>query len=303
VLAAGFAALSFAAWPAALGCTLLFGIGVGLTIPASNVFIAESRGARAGAALNLLNFAWTAGAIALPWLVAPVRDQDAASWLLRGIAIASGVAAVLIVTTRWPVPAHDPAARASFAAVPRAATLLAVLGALFFLYIGTEAALIGWISTFGERLSRAALAAVAVPSFFWAAMLLTRLAAPAILLKIPEGTVTRLGLALAAVGTGLVLTAGGLAGIVAGVILAGVGLAPVFPLLLAAMTRGFGATAARAASLLYIIGGIGGACLPWLVGIASSRFHSLKTGLALPAACMVLMLCLHLLALPKNAEA
>lgn len=300
VIAAGFAALSLAAWPAALACTLLFGVGVGLTIPASNVFVAEARPARAGAALNLLNFVWTAGAIACPWIVAVARGQDAVSWLLRGIAVASACAAALIVTARWPLAAHDAGARGSFDAVPRAMTLLAVLGALFFLYIGTEAALVGWISTFGERISRAGTAAVAVPSFFWAAVLLTRLGAPAVLLKFSEATVTRAGLALAATGTVLVLTAGGLGGAIAGVTLAGVGLAPVFPLFLAFMARQFGAAAARAASLLYILGGLGGACLPWLVGIASARFGSLKAGLVLPAACIALMLVLHAAALPKR---
>src|ERR1051326_6836180 len=182
-IAAGFAALSFAAWPTSLACTLLFGIGVGLTIPASNVFIAESRPARAGAALNLLNFVWTAGAIACPWIVAAATSQDAVSWLLRGIAGASACFSLLIVTTRWPLPAHEAQARTSFAAVPGAAALIAILGALFFLYIGTEAALVGWISTFGTRVSRAGAAAVAVPSFFWDAVLLTRLAAPALLLR------------------------------------------------------------------------------------------------------------------------
>jgi fucose permease len=300
VIAAGFAALSFAAWPASLACTLLFGTGVGLTIPASNVFIAESRPARAGAALNLLNFVWTAGAVACPWIVAAATTQDTVSWLLRGIAITSACFALLIVTTRWPLPAHGADARTSFAAVPGAAALIAILGTLFFLYIGAEAALVGWISTFGERVSRAGAAALAVPSFFWAAVLLTRLAAPAFLLKFSEAAVTRVGLALAAIGTVLVLTAGGLPGVIAGVTLAGLGLAPVFPLFLALMAREFGAAAARAASLLYILGGLGGACLPWLVGIASSRLSSLKAGLILPAACMVVMLAVHAAALPKR---
>jgi fucose permease len=87
------------------------------------------------------------------------------------------------------------------------------------------------------------------------------------------------------------------------VTIAGLGLAPVFPLFLAWMARSFGAAAARAASLLYILGGLGGACLPWLVGVASTRWSSLKAGLVLPAAAMVLMLGLHFAALPRKAEA
>ena len=294
VIAAGFAALSLATWPSALACTLLFGIGVGLTIPASNVFIAESRPERAGAALNLLNFVWTAGAIACPWIVAATRTQGGFTLLLRGIAAASAGCAVLIVTAAWPL--HGARERSSFSAVPGAKTLLALLGTLFFLYIGTEAALVGWISTFGERLSRAGAAAVALPSFFWAAVLLTRLAAPAVLLKLPENAVTRIGLAMAAMGTIVVLTAGTLPAMIAGVVIGGLGLAPVFPLFLALMTREFGAAAARAASLLYILGGLGGACLPWLVGVVSSRFSSLQAGLVLPVAGMVAMLALHLTA-------
>jgi MFS transporter, FHS family, glucose/mannose:H+ symporter len=303
LIAAGFAALSFAPWPAALACTLLFGIGVGLTIPASNVFIAESRSARAGAALNILNFAWTAGAIACPWIVAAVRNQDAASWLLRSMAVASACAAALIFALRWPAAAHDRQARSSFSAVPHAMALLAMLGALFFLYIGTEAAFVGWISTFGERVGGAGTAAVAVPSFFWAAVLLARIAAPAVLRRFSEATVTRAGLALAAIGAAVALVSTNLAGVIVGVTLAGLGLAPVFPLFLAYMARSFGPAAARAASLLYILGGLGGACLPLLVGMASTRLSSLKVGLALPAIAIVLMLGLHLAGTPRNAEA
>jgi MFS transporter, FHS family, glucose/mannose:H+ symporter len=303
LIAAGFAALSFAPWPAALACTLLFGIGVGLTIPASNVFIAESRSARAGAALNILNFAWTAGAIACPWIVAAVRNQDAASWFLRSMAVASACAAALIFALRWPAAAHDRQARSSFSAVPHAMALLAVLGALFFLYIGTEAAFVGWISTFGERVGGAGTAAVAVPSFFWAAVLLARIAAPAVLRRVSEATVTRAGLALAAIGAAVALVSTNLAGVIVGVTLAGLGLAPVFPLFLAYMARSFGPAAARAASLLYILGGLGGACLPLLVGMASTRLSSLKVGLALPAIAIVLMLGVHVAGTARNAEA
>ena len=302
VIAAGFAALSMTPWPASLACTLLFGIGVGLTIPASNVFIAEARAQRAGAALNILNFVWTAGAIACPWIVAGIRDQEAASWLLRGIALTSACAAALIVISPWPAPAHDRHASSSFSAVPHATALLAVLGALFFLYIGTEAAFVGWISTFGERVSRAGNAAVAVPSFFWAAVLLARIAAPAMLRRISEDAVTRTGLAVGAIGTVVALVSTNLTGVIVGVTVAGLGLAPVFPLFLAYMARSFGPAAARAASLLYVLGGLGGACLPWLVGVASSRLSSLKAGLALPATAMVLMLVLHFAGARKNAE-
>ena len=302
VIAAGFAALSVAPWPAALACTLLFGIGVGLTIPASNVFIAEVRAERAGAALNILNFAWTAGAIACPWIVAVVRDQETASWLLRGIALACVCAATLILVASWPTPTHDRRARSSFSAVPHAMSLLALLGALFFLYIGTEAAFVGWISTFGERVSHAGMAAVAVPSFFWAAILLARIAAPAVLHKISEPAVTRLGLAAGATGTVLALVSTNLPGVIVGVTLAGLGLAPVFPLFLAYMARSFGPAAARAASLLYVLGGLGGACLPWLVGVTSNRLSSLKAGLALPATAMILMLILHIAGARKEAE-
>ena len=301
-IAAGFVALSFAPWPLALACTLLFGIGVGLTIPASNVFIAESRASKAGAALNLLNFSWTLGAIACPWVVAAFRSEAGASSLLRGIALTCALAAASIFATNWPPPAHDARERGSFRAIPHAVHLLVTLGALFFLYIGTEAALVGWISTFGERLGSAATAAVALPSFFWAAVLLTRLAAPMLLARLSESALTRLGLGIATAGTVAVLTAQTYPVMAVGITLVGLGLAPVFPLFLAAMYRGFGPAASRAASLLYIVGGLGGASLPWLVGVASTRLGSLASGLVLPGACMALMLALHATALPRKSS-
>jgi fucose permease len=131
-------------------------------------------------------------------------------------------------------------------------------------------------------------------------VLLTRISAPAILARFSEAVVTRVGLALAIAGTAVALTASALPAIIAGVTLAGLGLAPVFPLFLAYMYRRFGAAAGRAASLLYILGGLGGACLPWLVGIVSTGFQSLKAALAMPVVCMAVMLILHLATAPSR---
>jgi fucose permease len=44
---------------------------------------------------------------------------------------------------------------------------------------------------------------------------------------------------------------------------------------------------------MFMMAGFGAACMPWMVGVTSTRTHSLKIGLAIPLAGCLLMLGLY----------
>ncbi len=76
----------------------------------------------------------------------------------------------------------------------------------------------------------------------------------------------------------------------AGTGIAGLGLAPVFPIFIAWLSQQYGTQAPRIGGVMFALGGCGGATLPWLVGATSSRFASLRVGLLVPLCSSLLML-------------
>jgi len=278
-------------WPAGLGCFFVLGLGLGIAIPGSNLFVAEFTARRPASALSLLNLAWGAGAIIAPPLVSAAGDANTGSLLLAFsvMLIATAVAALFV---RWPSP-HATAGEGQAIAPGRAhwqpALLLAVL---LFLYVGTEAAYVGWAAVYGERLAGgASRLAVMMPSFFWVTFLLGRGGAPLVLRRISEIMLLRAGLMTALAGMAIAVLFTRFAAAALGSALAGLGCAAVFPLLVAMMTHRFSARKGLV-SVLFLAGSFGGAVLPWLTGFTSSAASALRAGMLVPLAATALLLAL-----------
>ena len=69
-MAAAVACLSVASWGIGLLSVFSCGFAIGLTIPATNLLVAEINSQRRAAALNILNLAWAMGAVAGAPLIA-----------------------------------------------------------------------------------------------------------------------------------------------------------------------------------------------------------------------------------------
>jgi fucose permease len=120
------------------------------------------------------------------------------------------------------------------------------------------------------------------PSFFYASLMLGRWVAPLLLRMIDDVRLVQAGLLVACAGmTGLVL-AHALPGVVTSSCLAGLGLSVVYPITIALLSREFGPAGSRVGSVMFTLGYVGGGLMPWLVGVSSSQFGTLKAGLAVP---------------------
>jgi FHS family glucose/mannose:H+ symporter-like MFS transporter len=75
---------------------------------------------------------------------------------------------------------------------------------------------------------------------------------------------------------------------------AGLGLSAVYPITISLLSREFGAAASRVGSLMFTSANLGGAVLPWLVGVTSNQIGTLKAGLAVPLAGAAIMFVLYL---------
>ncbi len=282
----GLVALPLGSFTLGLVAVGVYGFGLGLTGPANNLWVAETQAQRRASALAVLNTVWALGALAGPlvlvWalprvgLVAPLLTLAAA---LVGVSVVLGL---LLRSSRSRRVASERAAclPKGFWWTPRAWAF----GALFFLYVGVENAAGGWAAMSMQRAE--GLGSHVDPALgaacFWGALLVGRAGTSGLLRRLSEEAVVRLALVLALAGCIAWPCVPGAHGVIASLIVIGLGLAPVFPLAVAVLSRHFGGAAARAAGPLFGLGSLGAALLPWLVGVVSARTGRLAYGLVVP---------------------
>lgn len=273
-MGAGVCALALGPRAVALAGICISGIGIGLTVPTANILVARTFRATASAALSALNLMWGAGAAAWPLLIAATpRTQDA-------LVAVVGVLAVLTVVSGLTAVPDSRVVRTPVGDTIRPAPLAewAVFAAFFFLYGGSETAVGGWMTEFAARLDPHAPATLATAAF-WGGLTCGR-GAVAVLLSEAHEARTALGGVTAATLALVVLTlADDVRTAIAAAALAGFGFAPLFPITVAVLSR---KAASRAAGPLMSLTSIGGATLPWLVGVTSTRTGSLHAGILVP---------------------
>jgi fucose permease len=275
------------AGPKLLGilCIGAYGGGLGLAVPAANLLVAEVNPGRRSAKLNLLNFCWSAGAVACPFLVAAAAKGHRIPVFLGAVAgfalaVAVGIA---VMPASIVEPSSNDASRKTGPAIRFMQNAVVMLGALFFLYVGVENGFGGWIASYAKSLGNLTPSqAVMSPSFFYAALMLGRWAAPLALRSIDEVRLVQGGLLVGCAGMGGLVLSHEWWGVILSASVAGLGLACVYPITISLLSREFGTGAARIGSLMFFLSNIGGGLLPWVVGLSSNHFDSLKAGLAVP---------------------
>jgi len=174
---------------------------------------------------------------------------------------------------------------------PAGSGVAVMLGILFFVYVGTEVGTSYWATTHAQRAATwSSNAWTLAPMFFFAGLLGGRGAAAAILLRWKEVTVAVGGLLLAAAGELIFLAARSPVALFGGAFLAGLGLAGLFPIFIAWLSKWFGARARKVGGVMFALAAGGSALVPPLVGVVSRYSGSLRIGLLVPLAGCVAML-------------
>ena len=287
----GTAALLPVSETVAMISTAVYGFGLGLILSGTNLWVAEIAASRRAIALSVLNLAWGIGAIACPALVMFAQRANRLSTLLLAIAMFSAVVALALAAFDIEPRSRGDENSAVQRRQPESKRTAVVLGGLFFLYVGTEASVGGWTAALAKRIAATpgTLWALA-PLFFWAGLLAGRALAPVVLAQVSEGTLLMSGLILAAVATATLLcvTTFGAAAIC--ITASGLGLACIYPLLVAWMVGYYGKRVRRTGSAMFALAALGGATMPWLVGFTAMQAGSLRTGLLVPLlGCVVMM--------------
>jgi MFS transporter, FHS family, glucose/mannose:H+ symporter len=276
-------------------CIGIYGAGLGLAVPAANLLVAAANPERRSATLNLLNFFWSVGAVACPFLVATAAKTSRIPVLLLSVAVFAVVVAIGIAALRGNLaePASTTANTSVLAVIPSHFRAFVVLAVLFLFYVGVENAFGEWMASYVKSLGTLTLTvALATPSLFYSSLMIGRWLAPALLRIIDDVKLAQGGLLLACAGMAGLMFSHELPSIAASAIAAGLGLSSVYPITISLLSREF--TSAKIGSFMFVLSNIGGGLLPWIVGVSSNRFGSLKAGLCVPLVGCLLMYFLYL---------
>ena len=295
--------------PWTLACLLIFlyGIGMGLSVPTSNLRATQLPSTNTAAAVSLLNFSWGIGAVLCPFLIAallPSLGLHGFTAALAAIAlIFSGLYFARPTTTRvWTSRPPERSPRAWLAQLRHAAAVPLLL--IFFLYVGVETALGGWVAAYEKRMPGMESSTWALaPLVFYLFLLIGRGLAPLALRRLSQVVISAGGLLCALAGAGIIAYSQTPLLLQAGAAVAGFGLAPQYPLFVTWFAETFREDANWLGTLYFGGGALGGAVLPWLVGIIAAHTNSLRAGLILPAAVTAVMVMLLLHARPRSVPA
>jgi MFS transporter, FHS family, glucose/mannose:H+ symporter len=292
LIAAGVAGLNLHSYLASLAAAALFGCGLGQALSATNLWVAEVAKARRVAALSILNLAWGIGAIASSPVVLLAQRREAIPFFLYTIASTAALTAVILAAMNLEPGATEGDHQQSTATRGESISMRSAvnLAGLFFLYIGSENSIAGWVASLAKRMhpDSGDLWALA-PLFFWGGILSGRALVPLVPYRWRERALLASGLILAAVAICLLLRAETFASIAICVSAAGLGFAGIFPILIAWMVKAYGQRSRQIGAIMFALASMGGATMPWFVGLMSTATGSLRTGLLLPLAGCVAM--------------
>jgi fucose permease len=294
LMAAGVAGLNSAGLRIALLATAIYGFGFGVVIPATNLCVAEISSSRRAASLALLNMAWGVGAIVCPVIMLAGLRTNRFTMALMGIAVGALLLAVLCASMKFESPAAAPSNTtvANEAKEHRHPVHVPIaLAILFYLYVGTEGGISGWVAEQAHRIGSGEAYTI-MPTFFWAGLLGGRGISALVVSRVKEHLFVSLGLLLSTLGATSLLLARTRAGVIVGVVLAGFGLAGVYPVFISWLSKWYGQRAKRLGGVMFSMAALGGATMPWTVGFVSQRSHNLRVGLVVPLLGCIAMLIL-----------
>ena len=284
--------------PLVLVCACIAGAGQGALDISTNVLIAAVFAKeKVVSAVNVLHFAFGAGAVVAPVVASASLQQWSTPMPALWLAAAFGAGNLLLGARVLMNPsAAQPASGESTGNGLYRRPELWSLGVLMFLYVGIEIGLGGWTTVYMARTTTMAAGSIAVVvSGYWLALTAGRLFGAALGARISSGALALVSVVGSCVGAVLLLaSSGNIVWTIAGVLVMGVSFGPIFPTVVVVATEMFRSAPSRAVSVVISMSSIGGMLLPPLQGILLERISPLASILQVTL-CAFIMLALLLI--------
>jgi MFS transporter, FHS family, glucose/mannose:H+ symporter len=301
-VAAGMGVLSLGDYGVAPLAFVMIGAGLGSATTATNLLFGTERHGERGALLARVNLFWGIGAVSCPPFIAAGVRPGTLKLLLLGLSLgAIGVAGTLAYLL-WHSKPAEPREQTQIVSTRISPPVFVLFSLLLFLYVGGETSISGWIATYVHRFAgltpeRSSL----FVSAFWLSIVLGRAVIPILVRCASEFALLTTGVASALIGISALLFSEPPMISLVSVVIAGLGCAPIFPLAVARLLARIGGS--RHAGWIFAICGSGAAVLPWMTGVYSVNFDSLRAAFVVPLAALggVLLLVLVEHALPVSS--
>jgi len=299
LMAAGLAGLALGERASGTLAIGVAGVGLGFVVPTTNLIVARLTPDRAAASLGALNFCWGLGAATWPVIVARFSPVPGVRVALLLVSVLLFAMAVRMASARFQVQVL----REATGSTPGASSWrrLTIFGLCIAIYSGVESAFGGWITEYTRRLTVDATAMrwETAASAFWGGLAGGRGLVAVGLARRFENVAIFSGLALVGAAIATLLVVSGLSPVFAVAVACGLGLAPSFPVTMAALSR---EVPTNVAQPMVALGSVGAATVPWLVGAISSRTGSLSSGLSALLALLAALVVLHALRVKQIAR-
>ena len=228
-----------------------------------NALLVWVHGNKVGPFMNALHFAWGVGAFVAPVFVAQaILRSGNIAWAYWGLALLMVPPAIGLLRVRSPAM---PVAAAPMAIRQVADRLLLLVVLFFFLFVGAEASMGGWIATYGIARGLTPANAAYLASAFWGSFTVARgLSIP--MARLRPSAVLFGDLAACLLGVmSLLLWPRSTAALWIGAILFGFGMAAIFPTTVT-LAGSLMSITGRVTGWFFVGASLGGMTIPWLIG-------------------------------------
>ena len=242
LMAIGVGSLTSGGFRLAIVATCCSGIGIGVTIPAGNLTVAETARERRSASVGLLNVSWGVGAMSCAVLLAFCQKLQGTELFLRSVAGLFLMLAVFALI--FSGDAGGVRERASPTLRPRARdfrnSAAIMIGALFFVYVGTENALGAWLASFAKRAGDSpALAWMTVTSYFYGALVVGRILASLAMRQVTDAKQAQGGALLTLFSSAALMLSRSVFAISLCAFVAGLGFSTLYPITISLLSSRF----------------------------------------------------------------
>ncbi len=286
---------------AATAATFLFGLGGGGLSVSNSVLVAELYPGQRGRMLVAINAAMALGSLSFTFGAAALTGIVAFPSLVLGVAVLALVHCGLCLPLRFPAPteAHGFSVMAAIRVLKHPGVFLFSL--LLFFEAANEISLVGWTPTWMGDLGASPVYATAALGLFQSSMLVGRLVGFPVLKRVPQALMITLCAAVAVLGTGTMWSSHQPGAMTAGVVIAGLSLAVIYPSVLGMARDHYQHFAGTLMGTMIASGVLGSMFGPWLVGILPRRIP-IHARLVVPFVGTVIFCTLMLRLLRRNAR-
>lgn len=297
LMAVGILVMDLASYQAVLVGFLVNGLGIGLTLPAINVLILERDPARSASNLAFLNFFWGVGAI----ISKPYVDLTATgsslglTTVLLAVPLLISSVALFFAPAKAEARVQKASERTSELSPIWTNPMAWAIAAFNFIHVGFESGMGGWLTTYTGRVETTQAIQFFSPTFlFFLFFVAGRGISPLFFRYLDENKVLMTSLLVIFGGLVITLLAADLFVLGLGASICGVGTSAIFPTNVSRFSKTFGPDAMRRATPLFICGTLGATVVTWLIGFLSNYSGSLRSGMAVLAVSITLLILLQI---------